>query len=222
MPRVSGGRCASTRGRTGAQSPGHSDQKKHCGVAGVLSECALRKFAAVGIIRRHQLARPPWWLPWWTPTLCTLRVCGSCTYVAGCLAVTDAAFAHLRDICTIDMSYCNQHTITGAAIAHLRASSAWACGAAARPPSQTPPLRTCGTCSYAEHVLLEAAHRGCLCALEGRPHVACGESRALYPPIGAHCGAQKCKKYRTWESLGVVVVYHQLTQNLQMITLNSR
>ena len=101
--------------------------------------------------------------------------------MAGFLAVTDAAFAHLRDIYTLDMSYCNQHTITDAAIAHLRASSAWACGAAARPPSQTPPLRTCGTCSYAEHVLLGGAHRGCL----GRPHVGHVVKAAL-PSIGVH------------------------------------
>jgi hypothetical protein len=35
-------------------------------------------------------------------------------------ALTDAAFAHLRGIRTLDMTACNQETITDAAFAHLR------------------------------------------------------------------------------------------------------
>jgi hypothetical protein len=37
-----------------------------------------------------------------------------------CRGVTDAAFAHLRGIHTLDMSYCSQDTITPAAFMHLR------------------------------------------------------------------------------------------------------
>ena len=35
-------------------------------------------------------------------------------------AITDAAFAHLREIHTLDTSNCNQAGITAATIAHLR------------------------------------------------------------------------------------------------------
>ena len=35
-------------------------------------------------------------------------------------SITDAAFAHLRGIHTLRMSYCSQPTITDAAFAHLR------------------------------------------------------------------------------------------------------
>jgi hypothetical protein len=38
----------------------------------------------------------------------------------GCMGVTDAAFAHLRGVHTLDMSVCRQATITDAAFAHLR------------------------------------------------------------------------------------------------------
>jgi hypothetical protein len=37
-----------------------------------------------------------------------------------CRQLTDAAFAHLRGIQTLNMRYCYQHTITDAAFAHLR------------------------------------------------------------------------------------------------------
>ena len=37
-----------------------------------------------------------------------------------CGGVTDAAFAHLRGIHTLSMSFCNQASITDAAFAYLR------------------------------------------------------------------------------------------------------
>ena len=39
--------------------------------------------------------------------------------MARCLAVTDAAFEHLRGIRVLDMTLCSQHTITDAGLAHL-------------------------------------------------------------------------------------------------------
>ena len=38
----------------------------------------------------------------------------------GCLIVSDCAFSHLRGITKLDMSWCNQTTITDAAFVHLR------------------------------------------------------------------------------------------------------
>jgi hypothetical protein len=36
-----------------------------------------------------------------------------------CTQITDAAFVHLAGIHTLDMSYCNQHTITDVGLLHL-------------------------------------------------------------------------------------------------------
>ena len=42
-----------------------------------------------------------------------------------CTAVTDAAFVHLRGLRALDMSLCNQPTLTDAGLAHL--ASIWSC-----------------------------------------------------------------------------------------------
>ena len=41
-------------------------------------------------------------------------------YLSGCRRVMNSAFVHLRGIQKLDMSWCNQATITGAAFMHLR------------------------------------------------------------------------------------------------------
>jgi hypothetical protein len=51
-------------------------------------------------------------------------------YMAGCQDVTDAAFVHLRDIHTLNMTFCGQQIITDATFAHLagiQRLSMWAC-----------------------------------------------------------------------------------------------